>query len=123
VSYIPYDFVGELVAALTGVLTAPGEYAARICEEPAEHVWRFRSFDPSSAVFDVLTFPNGRRDRGEVVAEAWGAPLEIDLPLWRGLRESSSLAAAEGYRRNWSEPFPFDALDRLTERIDAAGTA
>jgi len=27
---------------------------------------------------------------------------------------------AEGYRSNWTLPFPFDALDRLTERIEHA---
>jgi hypothetical protein len=120
VSYIPYDFVGELVAALSGVLDGPGEYAARICEEPVEHDWRLRSFDPSAVVFEVVTFAQGRAGKGEVVAKAWGTPLEIVLPLWRGLRELASRASAEGYRKNWSAPFPFDALDRLTERIERA---
>jgi hypothetical protein len=121
VSYMPYDFVSELVAALSGVLEGPGEYAARICEEPAEHDWRFRSFDGSAVVFEVVTYRRGRgRDKGEVVAKAWGTPLDIVLPLWRGLRELSSRASAEGYRQNWSAPFPADAFDRLTERVEQA---
>jgi hypothetical protein len=120
VSYIPYDFVNELVAALSGVLAGPGEYVARICEEPAEHDWRFRSFDPSAVVFEVVTYAHGRGDRGQVVAKAWGTPLEIVLPLWRGVRELSSRASAEGYRKNWSAPFPSAALDRLTERVEQA---
>lgn len=120
VSYIPYDFVGELVAALSGVLDGPGEYVARICEEPAEHDWRFRSFDPSAVVFEVVTYPGGRGDRGEVAAKVWGTPLDVVLPLWRGLRELSGRARAEGYRSHWSAPFPSDALDRLTERVEQA---
>jgi hypothetical protein len=120
VSHIPYDFVGELVAALAGVLDGPGEYVARICEEPVEHDWRFRSFDPSAVVFEIVTFAHGRGRKGEVVAKARGTPLEIVLPLWRGLRELSSRASAEDYRKNWSAPFPFDALDRLTERVEQA---
>ncbi len=121
VSYIPYDFVGELVAALSGLLDGPGEYVARICEEPAEHDWRFRSFDPSAVVFEVVTYRHGRgRDKGEVVAKVWGTPLDVVLPLWRGLRELSTRASAEGYPKNWSAPFPFDALDRLTERVERA---
>lgn len=121
ISYMPYDFVSELVAALSGVLEGPGEYVARICEEPAEHDWRFRSFEGSAVVFDIVTYRRGRgRDKGEVVAEAWGTPLDIVLPLWRGLRELSSRASAEGYRKNWSAPFPADALDRLTERVEQA---
>jgi hypothetical protein len=120
VSYMPYDFVGELVAALSGVLEGPGEYVARICEEPAEHDWRFRSFDGSAVVFEVVTYAYGRGKKGEVVAKAWGTPLEIVLPLWGGLRELSSRASEEGYGRNWSAPFPSDALDRLAERIERA---
>lgn len=120
VSYIPYDFVGELVAALSGVLDGPGEYIARICEEPTEHDWRFRSFDPSAVVFEVVTYPGGRGDRGEVAARMWGTPLDVVLPLWRGLRELSGRARAEGYRSHWSAPFPSDALDRLTERVEQA---
>lgn len=118
VSHIPYDFVGELVAALSCVLDGPGEYVARICEEPAEHDWRFRSFDGSAVVFEVVTYADGRGKKGEVVAKAWGTPLEIVLPLWRGLRELSGRASVEGYRKNWSAPFPSDALDRLTERLE-----
>jgi hypothetical protein len=120
VSYMPYDFVGELVAALSGVLEGPGEYVARICEEPAEHDWRFRAFDRSGVVFEVVTYRDGRGAKGEISAKVWGTPLEVVLPLWRGLRELSSRARAEGYRSHWSEPFPFDALDRLTERVEQA---
>ncbi|HEX8395106.1 MAG TPA: hypothetical protein VF665_22355 [Longimicrobium sp.] len=118
ISYLPYDFVGELVTALSGVLDGPGEYVARICEEPLEHDWRFRAFDPSAVVFDVVTFWNGRGRKGEVVASAWGTPHDIVLPLWRGLREVASRARAEGWNSHWSEPFPFEALERLTERVE-----
>lgn len=122
VSHIPYDFVGELVAALSGVLDGPGEYVARICEEPAEHDWRFRASDGSAVVFEVVTYAQGRGKKSEVVARAWGTPLEIVLPLWRGLQELSGRASAEGYRKNWSAPFPSDALDQLTERVEQART-
>src|SRR5688500_18615704 len=67
-SYLPYDFIGELVAALSGVLDGPGEYAARMCEEPTEHEWRFRAFDTSAATFEVVTWFDGRGGKGEVVA-------------------------------------------------------
>jgi hypothetical protein len=72
VSYLPYDFVDELTAALSGVLAGPGEYVARICEEPTEHDWRFRSFDRSAVVFEVVTYAGGRGEKGEVVAKVWG---------------------------------------------------
>jgi hypothetical protein len=103
------------------VLHGPGEYVARICEEPTEHDWRFRSFDPSAVVFEVVTYRDGRGGRGEAAARTWGAPLDVVLPFWRGLRELSSRAGAERFRANWSAPFPFDALDRLSERIERAG--
>jgi hypothetical protein len=121
VSYLPYDFIAELVAALAGVLEGPGEYVARICEEPTEHDWRFRSFDPSAVVFEVVTYADGRGGNGEVVARTWGAPLDVVLPFWRGLRELSDRAQAERFRANWIAPFPFDALDRLSERVEQAG--
>lgn len=117
VSYLPYDFLGELVAALSGVLDGPGEYVARICEEPAEHDWRFRSFDRSAVVFEVVSYPGPRGGKGGVVARQWGTPLEVVLPFWRGLRELASRMQAERFRANWSQPFPSDALDRLTARI------
>ncbi|MBB4636879.1 hypothetical protein [Longimicrobium terrae] len=122
VSYMPYDFVSELVAALHGVLSGPGEYVARICEEPVEHDWRFRSFDPSAVIFEVVTYRWGRRpgEKGEVTVKQWGTPLEMVLPLWRGLRDLAGRARAEGYRSHWDAPFPFDALDRLTTRVEHA---
>jgi hypothetical protein len=119
-SSLPYDVIGELVAALSGVLEGPGEHAARMCEEPTEHEWRFRAFDTSAATFEVVTWSDGRGGKGEVVARAWGSPIEIVLPLWRGLRELAGRARAEGWRSHWSTPFPFDALDRLTERVEQA---
>ena len=124
VSYIPYDFVSELVAALSGVLGDPGEHVARICEEPSEHDWRFQSSDSSAVSFRVVSYPSGRRTRSEaeVRAETWGAPLEIVLPFWRGLQELASRVRAEGYRSHWREPFPFNALDRLTDRVQRART-
>ena len=121
VSYLPHDFIAELVAALAGVLGGPGEYVARMCEEPTEHDWRFRSFDPSAVAFEVVTYRDGRGGRGEVVARAWGTPLDIVLPFWRGLRELSERAVAERFRANWSAPFPSEALDRLSERVEQAG--
>jgi hypothetical protein len=120
VSYVPYDFVTELVTALSGVLDGPGEYVARTCEEPVEHDWRFRSFDRSAVLFEVVTFTYGRDRRGETVARRTGTPLEIVLPLWRGLRELASRAGAEGWHKHWSTPFPHDALDRLTARVERA---
>lgn len=119
-SYLPYDFVGELVAALAGVLDGPGEYVARMCEEPTEHEWRFRAFDASAVTLEIVTFYRGRGSKGEVAAQAWGAPMDVVLPLWRGLRELGGRAQAEGWHAHWSTPFPVDALDRLTLRIDQA---
>lgn len=119
VSYLPYDFVGELVAALSAVLDGAGESVARICEEPAEHDWRFRSSaDRSTVLFEVVTYRHGRGGRGEVEARCSGPPLDVVLPLWRGLRELSSRASAEGWHSQWSAPFPYAALDRLTERVE-----
>jgi hypothetical protein len=122
VSYLPYDFLGELVAALSGVLDGPGEYVARMCEEPAEHDWRFRAFDRSAVTFEVVTYRDGRGGKGEVEGQAWGTPLDIVLPLWRGLRELESRAQAERFRSHWNGPFPSDALGRLTARIEHART-
>lgn len=119
-SYLPYDFIGELVAALAGVLDGPGEHVARMCEEPTEHEWRFRAFDASAVTLDIVTFYHGRGRKGEVVAQAWGSPIDIVLPLWRGLRELAGRAQAEGWHAHWSTPFPLDALDRLTLRMEQA---
>jgi hypothetical protein len=116
-SYLPYDFIGELVAALAGVLDGPGEHVARMCEEPTEHDWRFRAWDASAVTLEIVTFHHGRGRKGEILAHAWGSPMEIVLPLWRGLRELASRAQEERWRSHWSTPFPFDALDRLTLRI------
>ena len=125
VSYMPYDFVGELVTALSGVLDAPGEYVARICEEPPEHDWRFESSDASAVSFRIVSYPKGRRTKSEaeVTAETWGAPLDIVLPFWRGLRELASRARDEAFGSHWNEPFPFEALERLTVRVEQARSA
>jgi len=122
ISYLPYDFISELTVALSSVLDTPGEYVARICEEPTEHDWRFRSSDTSAVSFDVVSYRNGRRtkEEAETTVAVWGAPLDVVLPLWRGIRELASRARAESFRSHWSEPFPFQALDRLTERVEQA---
>jgi hypothetical protein len=123
VSHLPYDFLAELVAALSGVLDGPGEHVARMCEEPVEHDWRFRAFDRTAVLFEVVTYAYGRDRKGEVVARVTAAPLDIVLPLWRGLRELASRAPGEGFRAQWSTPFPAEALDRLTERVERARAA
>ena len=58
---------------------------------------------------------------GRTAISAGRSPIEIVLPFWQGLRELASRARAEGFRSHWSGPFPFDALDRLTERVERAG--
>ena len=121
VSCVPYDFVVELVAALSGVLSVPGEYVARFSEEPTEYEWRFQSAD-ASVSFRVVNYRSDQRTKGktELRAETRGETLEIVLPLWRGLQELASRARADEYRTHWGRPFPFDALDRLTERVEHA---
>ena len=122
VSHVPYDFPAELVAALSGVLSAPGEHVARLNEEPTEYDWRFQSEDESATAFEVVRYPSGRRTEteAEVLLTVTGAPLDIVLPFWRGLREFASRVRVEGYGSHWNEPFPFEALARLTERVDRA---
>ncbi len=105
---------------MSGVLDAPGEYVARICEEPTEFDWRFRSSDASAVTFDVVRYRTGRRTEAEpeVVADVRGTPLDIVRPLWRGLREVASRAHVEAFRSHWGERFPHDAIGRLTEQIE-----
>ena len=119
ISHVPYDFPSELVAALSGVLAAPGEYVARVNEEPTEYDWRFQSVAGSVATFEVVRYASGHRteEEAEVVSTVDAAPLDIALPLWRGLRELASRARDEAFGVHWNEPFPFEALDRLTARV------
>ena len=124
-SHVPYDFPAELVAALSGVLSAPGEYVARLNEEPPECDWRFRSEDGSALTFEVVRYRSGLRTAGagEVVLTVGGAALDIVLPFWRGLRELASRARDEAFGSHWNEPFPFEALERLTVRVEQARSA
>ena len=123
-SDVPCDFPSQLIAALSGVLTTPGEHTATLFEEPTEHDWRFRSSDSSAASFEIARYPDGRRARGtgEVVVSVSSSPLGLALPLWRGLRELANRARTEAFPSHEYELFPFEALDRLTERIEHART-
>lgn len=116
-SHTPTDFVAGLIAALSATLDSSAESVARLHEEPHSHDWRFRS-DAGRTVFEVVSWPDGRRmvGGGEVRCRVDGPTLAVVLPLWRGLRELASRADAFG--AHWREPFPSDALDRLTARID-----
>ena len=122
ISYLPNDFLLELVEALTKVLREPGEWKACLPQEPVEVEWRFYRIQ-DGVVFSLVEYPGLSRAKGTgtTILEASGYPLEIALPLWRGLRELRGRKLKEGFvthwRQNWAHPFPDKALDTLSEAI------
>jgi|GEM_PF-1542222 len=122
ISYLPNDFLLELVEALINLLREPGEWRACLPQEPVEVEWRFYRIQ-DGAVFTLVEYPGSSRTKGTgtKVFEASGYPLEIALPLWRGLRELRGRKFKESFgthwRQHWAHPFPDQALDTLSEAI------
>jgi hypothetical protein len=122
ISYLPNDFLLELTEALINLLHEPGEWHACLPQEPMEVEWRFYRIQ-DGAVFSLIEFPGSSRTKGTgtKIYESSGYPLEIALPIWRGLRELRGRKFKESFgthwRQNWAHPFPDQALDRLSESI------
>lgn len=125
ISYLPNDFLLELVEALTGLLRGAGEWRACLPQEPVEVEWRFFRIQ-DGCVFSLVEFPGSGRTKGSgtKIFEFSGYPLDIVLPIWRGIRELRGRKFKEGFgthwRHHWAHPFPDQALDALTAAIAAA---
>lgn len=123
-SYMPTDFVEELTNALLGILHGPGEFAARLNEEPAESEWQFYRIQ-EAATFCIMQYPNDSRQKnqGEKLIETYGTPLEVVLPFWRGLRELGNRRLKDNYKAHWSAAFPQKKVELLTEMVNQAKEA
>ncbi|MEM1054222.1 MAG: hypothetical protein AAGI52_01745 [Bacteroidota bacterium] len=120
-SHVPFDFVGEVTEAASVFLSTGADTLARMSEEPGMIDWRFGS-EGERAVLRIVTFSSGTRTEAEgvVTAEVFGSSLGLVVPVWRALRDLESRVEDEDYRLHWGEPFPSEALARLTTRIEAA---
>lgn len=127
ISYLPNDFLLELIEALRFVLCQPGEWLAILSQEPVETEWRFYRIQ-DAVVFSLVEFPDSKRLKGTgtKLLERTGYPLEIVLPLWRGLRELAGRKFKEGFSthwtHHWAHPFPLGSLDALSEAVLIAKT-
>jgi hypothetical protein len=125
ISYVPNDFLLELVEALIKLLRGPGDWRACLPQEPVEVEWRFYRIQ-DGAVFFLVEYPGSSRAKGTgtKVFESCGDPLEIALPLWRGFRELRGRKFKESFgthwRQNWVHPFPDQAIDALSDMIAKA---
>lgn len=127
ISYLPNDFLLELTEALRFVLHQPGERVAILSQEPVETEWRFYRIQ-DAVVFSLVDFADSSRLKGsgKKLLERTGYPLEIVLPLWRGLRELAGRKFKEGFSthwtHHWAHPFPSESLDALSEAVLIAKT-
>lgn len=122
ISYLPNDFLIELIEALLHLLKEPGEWLACLPQEPTAVEWRFYRIQ-DAAVFSLVQFPGSERQKGtgKKIFEMTGTPLEIVLPLWRGLCELHGRRPKEGFSTHWTQhwahPFPERSLDALSAAI------
>jgi hypothetical protein len=118
VSYMPNDFLLELTEALLHVLRGPGEWVACMNQEPGEIEWRFFRVQ-DGVVLSLVAFPDQKRIKGtgEKIFECSGYPLDIVLPLWRGLSELSTRHKEEHFRKHWCHPFPESEICRLSDAV------
>jgi len=125
ISYLPNDFLLELTEALHFILRQPGERLAILSEEPVETEWRFFRIQ-DAVVFSLVEYPDSKRlkGKGKKLFEQTGFPLDIVLPLWRGLRELAGRKIKEGFwthwTHHWAHPFPLESLEALSEAISIA---
>ena len=119
VSYIPKDFILDLVSALSQTLSQEGAFVATVNEEPTESDWTFYRIQDAVA-FSIIEHPDMRRHRGsgKRVVETSGGVLEIVLPFWRGLRELESRKLNEHFKAHWHQAFPTAELEKLTRQIE-----
>ena len=107
-SYVPNDFLTDLVTALSLVTTTQGRWFAIANAEPTEVELFF-----NRAAWGVkLTI---KRDNSECEPFTFeGSVREVILPFWRALRR---LQHDEEFLSIWKGPFPHMEMKRLSERV------
>lgn len=119
-SYIPRDLIFELIGALSRALSREGTFVAPMNEEPTESEWTFFRIQ-DALVFSIVRYPGSSvfegRGVGKKIVETSGMLLEIVLPFWEALSDLESRSLQEHYKRNWTQAFPTDALEKLTLQI------
>jgi hypothetical protein len=117
-SHIPNDFLGELVAALLGVLKGAGSAVAASHGEPDTFEFRFSAPPTGREVrFELVGFPSffGRESaEGEPVLALGPNSDNVCRAFCFGLRELQARLAPEAYQAEMEYPFPAAGVAELS---------
>lgn len=120
-SFVPNDFLGELVAALLTVMTDGGSAAAASHGEPDTFEFRFTGTqDRSDMRMELVAFPSfdGRESaEGDPVLSLSGAGDQVCRGFVWGLRQLQSEVTAEKYQAEMEYPFPTTGIAKLSELL------
>jgi hypothetical protein len=117
VSYTPYDFLSDLIGALSGTLTCDGTYVATISEGPVLSDWTFQRASDIVELSIVSDTGRNARSRSRKLLEQSGGMSAIVLPFWRALREVESRQQAQHFEAQWRRAFPSVELEKLTAQV------
>lgn len=121
VSYVPFDSLEELAAAVAAFLESGREGVARINSEPDEYDLVFEAgARPGALRLKVVHYPRGRRASSpEVLLHDEGEAIQTGRSVWRAFRKLESRFVPD----HWTHRFPSKIvadLDRLTAKPASA---
>lgn len=120
-SYVPNDFVSDLIAALQQVLDGEPAAAAAAHGEPDTFEFRFSQVGSAAQiVVELAAFPgfdDRTPERGEPVMRLGGDDDGMCRAFCFGLCELESSMSADDYAAAMEYPFPTQALARLKQRL------
>jgi hypothetical protein len=120
-SHVPIDFLGELVAALCGILKRKQATVAAAHGEPNSFEFRFSRRPRTRDVrFELVGFPNfdGRAStEGEPVLALGPNGDAVCRAFCFGLRQLQAQVAPEAYRAEMEFPFPTEGIAELSRLL------
>lgn len=115
VSYVPNDFLSELLSALILVVNGvEGKALANL--EPTLVEFNFAPTEHGEVVFRVVE--NGdQKTVSQILLVHSGTMASVVLPLWRAVRKLQSEISLEEYRVAMRREFPVEKLNKLSELL------
>lgn len=112
------DALGDLCAAVIGILRGQRETRVTFTEEPGEYRWRLTAITPERIRVEIADAVN-YNGRGAVILSADCSTRSFASALLTALQHLHSTLGPDGYRKQWVEyDFPLNQMAELAKLLE-----